>query len=88
MNEGSPYCLSCLFYSLRKASTGLRFAATPEQMAIFASIAGAIAVTGGLFGSLEFDTPSGPSIVVAALVLFLLSLLPYVGRKQTGQSPS
>jgi zinc transport system permease protein len=70
------------------AATARRFAATPEQMAVFASIAGALAVIGGLFGSLEFDTPSGPSIVVAALALFLLSLLPYVGRKHTGQASS
>lgn len=68
------------------AATARRFAATPEQMAVFASLAGALAVVGGLFGSLEFDTPSGPSIVVAALILFLLSLLPYVGRSETGQS--
>jgi zinc transport system permease protein len=61
------------------AATSRRLSATPEQMAVLASILGATAVTGGLFGSLEFDTPSGPSIVVAALVLFLLSILVPVG---------
>jgi zinc transport system permease protein len=61
------------------AAAARRFAATPEQMAVTASIIGALAVVAGLFGSLEFDTPSGPSIVVAALALFLLSLLPYAG---------
>ena len=45
-------------------------AATPEQMAVLASFIGAVAVTGGLFGSLHYDTPSGPSIVVAALALW------------------
>ena len=44
-------------------------------MAVLASVIGALAVVGGLFGSLKFDTPSGPSIVVAALGLFILSLL-------------
>jgi zinc transport system permease protein len=39
-------------------------------------------VVGGLFGSLTYDTPSGPSIVVAALILFILSLLPKFGRGQ------
>jgi zinc transport system permease protein len=34
-------------------------------------------VVGGLFGSLQYDTPSGPSIVVAAVILFILSLLPF-----------
>ncbi|WP_173934558.1 metal ABC transporter permease [Chelativorans sp. Marseille-P2723] len=57
------------------AATARRFADTPEAMALFAALAGAAAVLGGLFSSLHFDTPSGPSIVVAALVLFLLSLL-------------
>ncbi|WP_102960037.1 metal ABC transporter permease [Mangrovicella endophytica] len=57
------------------AATARRFAGTPETMAVLASILGAVAATIGLFGSLEFDTPSGPSVVVAALGLFLLSLL-------------
>ena len=56
------------------AATARRFATTPEQMALFAVLAGCAAVFGGLFASLGWDTPSGPSIVVAALVLFVLSL--------------
>ena len=59
------------------AATARRFAATPEAMAVLAAVAGALAVAGGLYGSLAFDTPSGPSIVVAALGLFLLALPPY-----------
>jgi zinc transport system permease protein len=62
------------------AATARRFASSPEIMAVYASLIGAVAVAGGLFGSLHWDTPSGPSIVVAALVLFVLSLLP-VGRR-------
>ncbi|MDC9823192.1 metal ABC transporter permease [Devosia sp. ZB163] len=56
------------------AATARRISVTPEQMAIASAFAGALAVTGGLFGSLRFDTPSGPSIVVAALALFLISV--------------
>ncbi|MBK1622218.1 zinc ABC transporter permease subunit ZnuB [Afifella marina] len=56
------------------AATARRFASTPERMAMIAAIVGALAASGGLFASLEFDTPSGPSIVVAALILFLASL--------------
>ena len=56
------------------AATARRVSATPEQMAVISAIAGALAVAGGLFGSLRFDTPSGPSIVVAALLLFLISV--------------
>ena len=64
------------------AAAARRFAATPEQMAAFASLIGALAVAGGLFGSVRFDTPSGPSIVVVALALFLVSLLPMtLGRR-------
>ncbi len=55
------------------AATARRFSSGPEQMAILAALLGALAVVGGLFGSLQWDTPSGPSIVVAAFVLFLLS---------------
>lgn len=61
------------------AATARRFAGGPEQMAVLASMAGIIAVVAGLFGSLEWDTPSGPSIVVAALGLFVLSLTPLAG---------
>ena len=63
------------------AAAARRFAATPEHMAIGAALAGAIAVAGGLAGSLRFDTPSGPSIVVAALILFLISALPWPSRR-------
>ncbi|MHB0950421.1 MAG: metal ABC transporter permease [Allorhizobium sp.] len=66
------------------AAAARRFSATPEVMAVLASVIGAAAVVGGLFGSLTYDTPSGPSIVVAALVLFLASLLPY-GRRRVEQ---
>lgn len=58
------------------AAAARRFSPTPEIMAVLASLIGAAAVVGGLFGSLTYDTPSGPSIVVAALILFILSLLP------------
>ncbi len=58
------------------AATARRFATTPEQMAFIAIGLGALAVVAGLSGSLHLDTPSGPSIVVAALGLFVASLLP------------
>lgn len=48
-----------------------RFAATPEQMALLAALAGAVCVAAGLGASLAWDTPTGPSIVVAAAALFL-----------------
>jgi zinc transport system permease protein len=57
------------------AATARRLAGGPEQMAVIAALVGAAAVAGGLFGSLNYDTPSGPSIVVAALILFTLSII-------------
>ena len=65
------------------AAAARRFAATPEQMAVFAALIGTVAVTGGLFGSLQFDTPSGPSIVVMALLLFLTTLVPIAAGRQS-----
>ena len=61
------------------AATARRFASGPEQMAVFASLAGMAAIVLGLESSLRWDTPSGPSIVVAALVLFLVAMSP-IGR--------
>ena len=46
-----------------------------RPMAVLAAIIGCLAVAGGLAGSMAFDTPSGPSIVVAAFALFLVSAL-------------
>ena len=46
----------------------------PQKMVIFSIVGGLLSVFIGLFSSLEFNTPSGPSIVVAALVLFIFSL--------------
>ena len=69
------------------AATARRFATGPEQMALLAAATGALAVGLGLFGSLEFDTPSGPSVVVAALALFLVSLLGLAFRRRGGAEP-
>lgn len=66
------------------AAAARRFSASPEMMAVLASIFGAVAVAAGLYGSLHYDTPSGPSIAVAAVLIFMVSLLPF-GRKATLQ---
>ena len=58
------------------AATARRFSTTPEMMALVASIIGAASVWVGLEGSLQWDTPAGPSIVVAALLGFIISLPP------------
>ena len=48
----------------------------PPQMIILSILGGIFSVIIGLFSSLEFNTASGPSIIVAALLLFIISLIP------------
>ncbi len=55
------------------AATSRQFARTPEQMALFSIGIGMLAVLLGLGASFYSDTPTGPSIVVSATVLFLMS---------------
>jgi zinc transport system permease protein len=50
-------------------------ARTPEQMVLLASATGVISVLLGLWASFRFDTPAGPSVVVAATALFAFSLV-------------
>ncbi len=57
------------------AATARRFSRTPEQMALVAAVAGASAVVAGLAASWQWDTPAGPSVVVAATLLFVVSQL-------------
>ncbi|PIE41364.1 MAG: zinc ABC transporter permease [Gammaproteobacteria bacterium] len=55
------------------AATARRLAETPEQMAVKASLAGLLAVVAGLAVSFIWDTPTGPSIVLCACLLFAAS---------------
>lgn len=57
------------------AATARRFATTPERMVGYAVLFSLTAVTGGLLLSAWKDTPAGPSVVVCAGIMFLLSLL-------------
>jgi zinc transport system permease protein len=56
------------------AAAARQFARTPEQMALLAAGAGVVSVVLGLSGSMRWDTPAGPSIVVGAVALFALAL--------------
>ncbi|EFX91380.1 high-affinity zinc uptake system membrane protein [Actinobacillus ureae] len=51
-----------------------RFARTPEAMVGYAIVFSILSVTGGLLFSGWKDTPAGPSVVICAGILFLLSL--------------
>ncbi len=57
------------------AATSRRLTRTPEAMALVASLLGTLSVAGGLGASFVWDSPAGPSIVLCATTLFILSLL-------------
>lgn len=57
------------------AAASRHLARTPETMAIGAAGLGCIAVASGLGGSVVFDVPSGPAIVLAAVAVFALTRL-------------
>ncbi|PUB91707.1 MAG: zinc ABC transporter permease subunit ZnuB [gamma proteobacterium symbiont of Ctena orbiculata] len=57
------------------AAAARRFSRTPEQMALLAVAVGVLAVILGLAGSWQWDTPAGPSVVVATALLFGLTQL-------------
>ena len=57
------------------AAAARRFARSPEGMAALAGVLGCAAIGAGLWASLRWDTPAGPSVVVAATALFALGQL-------------
>ncbi len=57
------------------AAAARRLAASPEAMVITAAVLGIAAVVGGLMLSARFDTPSGPSIVTMACVIFVVTMV-------------
>ncbi|MFD2236401.1 metal ABC transporter permease [Aureimonas populi] len=68
------------------AAAARRLSANPERMALASACIGVAAVLAGLMGSLAFDTPPGPAIVVAALTAFLAGLALPGGRERRAAS--
>ncbi|MGJ8584453.1 MAG: iron chelate uptake ABC transporter family permease subunit [Marinosulfonomonas sp.] len=62
------------------AAAARGFSGTPERMAMMAILLGSIATIAGIWASYFWDTPAGPSIVVAAACLYVFSLL--FGRRR------
>ena len=56
----------------------------PQQMVKLSVVGGLLSVLIGLFSSLQFNSPSGPSIITAALVLFSLTLIKIKRTKLKG----
>lgn len=55
------------------AATARPFARTPEAMAVMAAVLGSASALLGLWAAFQFDTPTGPTIVCIAAVLFASS---------------
>jgi zinc transport system permease protein len=62
------------------AAAARPFSRTPERMAAAAAGIGAVAALTGLEASVLADTPTGPTIVCAAAVLFALSTAIFAHR--------
>ena len=56
------------------AAAARRVSGSPEVMAVFAALLGTVSVAGGLGLSLWIDSPSGPSIVLAAIIIFVITI--------------
>ena len=57
------------------AATARPFSRTPEAMAVVAAVIGSTAALGGLRAAYEFNTPTGPTVVSLAAILFAVSNL-------------
>lgn len=57
------------------AATARRLAATPERMAMVATLVGIVAVIAGLAASWQLDWPAGPAVVAVAVTLFAAAQL-------------
>ena len=73
--------LLTIAFLIMPAAAARPLARTPEQMAVIAGVYGMLAVAAGLFLSVTWDTPAGPSIVLVLAALFTLSIVPSVLRR-------
>jgi len=52
------------------AAAARPLSSTPERMAVIAAVIASVSALGGLRASFQFDTPTGPSIVCTAALIF------------------
>ena len=72
--------LLTIAFLIMPAAAARPLSETPEQMALFAAIFGGLSVALGLFLSVTFDAPGGPSIVVMLALFFAVAILPTILR--------
>ena len=73
---------------LLPAAAARNISSGPVHMALLSALLGCGAVGLGLSSSLSLNTPSGPSIIVSALILFILTLFvsPYIRSRAGARS--
>jgi zinc transport system permease protein len=74
--------LLTIAFLIMPAAAARPLARTPERMALLAVVIGLFAVCAGLYLSVAFDTPGGPSIVLVLAALFAVSIFPSVLRRR------
>lgn len=57
------------------STTARNISTSPVQMLVFSVIIGVISIAAGVMVSYMIDSPSGPSIVLSSLILYILSLI-------------
>ncbi|MBL1435446.1 MAG: metal ABC transporter permease [Rhodobacteraceae bacterium] len=57
------------------AAAARPFSRTPETMVVIATVIGGISTYGGLHAAFYFDTPTGPTIVSVAAIIFALTAI-------------
>jgi len=62
------------------AASARRFALSPESMAFISMGFGLLSVLGGVLASMQWDTPAGPSIVLASVIIFFVSRFKRLAR--------
>lgn len=68
------------------AAAARRVSRTPEQMALVAMLIGVLSVFAGLLASLRWDLPSGPAVVIAAVLIFA-AITAWPRRRSTAHYP-
>lgn len=63
------------------AAAARSFARTPEHMVAAAAVIGSVSALGGLAAAYQFDTPTGPTIVCVATLIFALAGLLSTARR-------
>jgi zinc transport system permease protein len=74
--------LLAIAFLIMPAAAARPLSVSPEQMALFATIFAMLGVAVGLFASVSFDIPGGPSIVLVLVLIFAAAMFPSLLRER------